>query len=72
MCLIHIDESATRVDYCTFVTSSVYLFSEMLNCLFDRLDNRCTMHDFQSDALKWVHGSQKYTHYYSSVMLHGI
>jgi hypothetical protein len=47
-------------------------FSEKLNHLLDRLDNWHMMHGSQSDGLKWVHGSQKYAHYYSGVTLYGI
>jgi hypothetical protein len=72
MCSTHIDESATRVDCCTVITSSLYLFFKKLNSLLDRLSNRRMMHDSRSDALKWVRGSQKYAHYGSGVMLHGL
>jgi hypothetical protein len=44
---------------------SVYIFLKKLNSLLDRLGNRCTMHGYQSNTLKWVRGSQKYVHYYS-------
>jgi hypothetical protein len=65
MCLIYIDESTTHVDCCTVVTSSLYLFLKKLNNLLDRPGNRRTMHDYRSDALKWVSGSRKYIHYCS-------
>jgi hypothetical protein len=70
MCSIHIDESTTRVECCKAVTSSVYLFSEKLNSLLDRLNNRHMMDGSRSDALKWVQGSQKHAHYCSGAMLH--
>jgi hypothetical protein len=53
---IYIDESTTCVNCYTAVTYVVSFF-EKLNSLLNRLDNRCTMHGSQSDALKWVRGS---------------
>jgi hypothetical protein len=40
-------------------------FTNNLDCLLDRLDNRNMMHSSQSDALKWVRMDQKYARYYS-------
>jgi hypothetical protein len=44
---IHLDESATRVESYTTVTS-LCTFSEQLDSLLDRLDNRRMMHDSRS------------------------
>jgi hypothetical protein len=40
-------------------------FTEKLDRLLGRLDNRRTMHGSQSDALKWVRMDQKYARYCS-------
>jgi hypothetical protein len=50
MCFIHLDESTTRVESCTTVTS-LCTFSEQLDGLLDCLDNRCTMHSFKASLL---------------------
>jgi hypothetical protein len=44
-------------------------FSEKLDNLLDRLDNRHTMHGSRNDTLDWVHGNQKDTHYCSHATL---
>jgi hypothetical protein len=67
---IHIDESATRVDCCTAVTSFIYLFSKKLNSLLDHLDNQHMMHGSQNDVLEWVHLNQNDIHYCSGATLH--
>jgi hypothetical protein len=72
MCSIHIDESVTRGNRCTAVTSLCTFFSKKLNRLLDRLDNRHTMHGSRSDTLEWVRGSQKYADYYNGAMLSGL
>jgi hypothetical protein len=50
----------------------LYTFFEKLNNLLDRLDKQHMMHGSQSDALKWVCGSRKYTYYCSGETLHGL
>jgi hypothetical protein len=40
-------------------------FTEKLDRLLDRLDNRCTMHGSRSDTLELVRMDQKYTRYCS-------
>jgi hypothetical protein len=47
-------------------------FSEKLDGLLDRLDNRCTMHSYQNDALEWARGNQNDVCYYSQATLHGL
>jgi hypothetical protein len=69
MCLIHIDESATRLDSCMTVTS-LCTFSEKLDNLLDCLDNQRTMHGSQNGALEWACGNQNDAHYCSRVILH--
>jgi hypothetical protein len=49
MCLIHIDESTTSVNYCVAITS-LGIFSEKLN----HLHTPRMMHCSQNDALKRV------------------
>jgi hypothetical protein len=60
MCLIHIDESATRVDSCMTVTFCISFF-EKLDSLLDRLGNRRMMHDSRNNTLEWVHRNQNDT-----------
>jgi hypothetical protein len=45
------------------------LYSQKMMRLLHRVNNRCTMHDFQNVALEWVHGNQNDAHYYSVVTL---
>jgi hypothetical protein len=49
MCSIHIDKSATGVNYYTVITS-LGIFSKKLNHLY----TLCMMHGYQDGALKWV------------------
>jgi hypothetical protein len=56
MSSIFVDESATRVESYTVVTS-LRTFLEQLNSLFDHLDNRHTMHSFQSIAIDCWYGN---------------
>jgi hypothetical protein len=44
-------------------------FSEKLDNLLDRLDNRCMMHGSRNGALEWARGNQKDIHYYSRATL---
>jgi hypothetical protein len=44
-------------------------FSEKLDSLLDRLNNRRTMHGSRNGALEWMRGNRKDIHYYSRVML---
>jgi hypothetical protein len=70
MCSIHIDESAIHVFIATRPSRFYVPFSEKLNRLLDRLDNRRMMHGFQYGALEWAHGNQNDAHYCSIVTLH--
>jgi hypothetical protein len=49
ICSIHLDESATRVESYTAITSLCTIF-EQLDSLLDRLDNWRMMHGSQSAA----------------------
>jgi hypothetical protein len=52
-------------------TSHLYVpFSEKLDSLLDRLDNRRMMHDFQSDTLEWMCMDRNDAHYCSVATLH--
>jgi hypothetical protein len=66
MCSIHIDESVIHV--LTVARSSRFCvpFSERLDNLLDRLDNRRTIRGSWNDTLEWVR-NQNDTHYYSGV-----
>jgi hypothetical protein len=46
-------------------------YTEKLDCLLDRLDNRHMMHGSQSDTLEWVRMDQKYVRTVAT-MLHGL
>jgi hypothetical protein len=50
------DEFAIHVSITTRPSLLYLPFSEKLNNLLDRLDNRRTMHGFQCDAHEWVRG----------------
>jgi hypothetical protein len=50
------DEFAIHVSITTRPSLLYLPFSEKLNNLLDRLDNRPTMHGFQCDAHEWVRG----------------
>jgi hypothetical protein len=47
MCLIHIDESTIYLSIIVWLSRLCVPFSEKLDNLLDRLDNRCMMHGFQ-------------------------
>jgi hypothetical protein len=58
MCSIHIDESVIHVSMAAWPSRFYLPFSEKLNNLLDRLDNRCTVHGSQNGALEWARGNQ--------------
>jgi hypothetical protein len=66
-CSIQHDEFATCVESCTAVTS-LCTFSKQLDSLLNRLDNRCTMHGSQSEAIKCWCGNRSCTRYSSGAM----
>jgi hypothetical protein len=70
MCLIHIDESAIDVSIIARPSHLCVSFSEKLDHLLDRLDDRRMMHDFQCDVHDWARGDQYSGHYCSIVTLH--
>jgi hypothetical protein len=55
MCSINIDKSAIHVPIIARSSHLCVPFSEKLDTLLDHLDNRCTTHDLQYDALQCVH-----------------
>jgi hypothetical protein len=67
MCLIHIDESTIHMYAVARLSHLCVPFSEKLDILLVRLDNRCMMHGFQCDT----HRDQNDTRYCSIVTLHG-
>jgi hypothetical protein len=54
MCSIHIDESVIYVSTAARPSSFCVPFSEKLDSLLGRLDNRRTMHNFHYDTREWA------------------
>jgi hypothetical protein len=70
MCSMHIDEPSIHVSIATWSPHLCVLFSEKLDSLFDRLDNRCTMHGSRNESLECWCENQNGTHYCSHATLH--
>jgi hypothetical protein len=62
MCLINIDESALQMTIVSRPSHLCVSFSEKLDTLLNRLDNRRMMHGFQYDALEWARGNRNDAH----------
>jgi hypothetical protein len=71
MCSIHIDESAIHVSLAERLSRLFVPFSKKLDSLLDRLDNQCTMHDFQCDAHEQEHENQNDAYYCGAAMPQG-
>jgi hypothetical protein len=57
---MHVSKAARPSHLCV-------LFTEKLDNLHDRMDDRCMMHGFQSDAIDFWYENQNDTRYYSGV-----
>jgi hypothetical protein len=69
MCSIHIDESVIHMSATAWPSHLCVPFFEKLDSLLTCLDNRCTMHDFQSNACEWARGDRNDVCYCSDVTL---
>jgi hypothetical protein len=70
MCSIHINESVIHVSIVVRSSRLCVLFSEKLESLLDRQDNRRMMHGSRNDALDCWCDNQNGTCYDSSATLH--